>query len=110
MAQVREKDYEIRDQQEAVALLTAQLQTTQGNLKEAEAANASVLETVNEMIAQDEHMLNELGKAQVGLAAREPAGVIMSVVSCASGSSAPGPYWLHSRPKPLHPAGAQQAG
>ena len=76
MAQVREKDYEIRDQQEAAALLSAQMQTTQGELKEAEAANASVLETVNEMIAQDEHMLNELGKAQVGLAAREPAGVI----------------------------------
>ena len=68
MAQVREKDYVIRDQQEAAALLSAQLQTTQGNLKEAEAANASVLETVNEMIAQDEHMLNELGKAQVNLA------------------------------------------
>ena len=75
MAQVREKEYEIRDQQGTAALLSAQLQTTQDELKEEEAANASALQTMQEMIAQDEHMLNELGTAQVGLTACEAAGV-----------------------------------
>lgn len=97
MAQVREKDFKIRDQEEAASLLSAQLQTTQGDLKKAEAAKASVLETVSEMVTQDEHMLNELGKAQVGLTACEPAGRQQAVggMSCASGSCAAGPHWLH---------------